>query len=107
MSAMNVSGITLDDVSNQYSGIATNSPSKTEGSSAFESVFQSALNVVNETDQLTNQAEVEEIKYAMGQSDNLHDLQVAQQKAAVSLQYTVAVKNTEIEAYNSIMNMQF
>ena len=46
------------------------------------------------------------LKYAMGQSDSLHDLMVAQQKANVSLQYTVAVKNTAVEAYRSIMNMQ-
>ena len=51
-------------------------------------------------------AEVEEVKYAMGQSNSLHDLMVAQQKANVSLQYTVAVKNTAVEAYRSIMNMQ-
>ena len=40
------------------------------------------------------------------QSNSLHDLMVAQQKANVSLQYTVAVKNTAVEAYRSIMNMQ-
>ena len=38
--------------------------------------------------------------------NSLHDLMVAQQKANVSLQYTVAVKNTAVEAYRSIMNMQ-
>ena len=63
--------------------------------------------MAHETDELSNKAEQEEIKYAMGDSDNLHDLQVAQQKANVSLQYTVAVKNTALEAYKSIINMQF
>ena len=58
------------------------------------------------TDMPVPAAEVEEVKYAMGQSNSLHDLMVAQQKANVSLQYTVAVKNTAVEAYRSIMNMQ-
>ena len=31
---------------------------------------------------------------------------VAQQKANISLQYTVAVKNTALEAYRTLMNMQ-
>lgn len=106
MSGMNISGIELDDTINRYRGISTTSPDKSE-STSFETLFQSALNLVNETDELTNKAEEEEIKFAMGQSDSIHDLQVAQQKAAVSLQYTVAVKNTVLEAYRSILNMQF
>ena len=106
MSMMNVSGIDLSYTVNRYRGIATNSPDKSE-STSFETVFQSAMNLIKETDELTNKAEEEEIKFAMGQSDSIHDLQVAQQKAMVSLQYTVAVKNTAIEAYRSILNMQF
>lgn len=81
---------------------------KTEGSSgSFENIFQSAMNMINETNQLSNTAEEQEILYAMGKSDSLHDLMVAQQKANISLQYTVAVKNTVLEAYKSIMNLQF
>lgn len=73
----------------------------------FESLFQSALKMVNETNGLTNAAQEEEMKYAMGQTSNTHDLQVAQQKANISLQYTVAVKNSVLEAYKEIMNIQF
>ena len=64
------------------------------------------MNLVQQTEDYSNAAEVEEVKYAMGQSDRLHDLMVAQQKANVSLQYTVAVKNTAVEAYRSNKNMQ-
>ena len=80
---------------------------KSKGSTAsFDSLLNSAMNLVQQTEDYSNAAEVEEVKYAMGQSDSLHDLMVAQQKANVSLQYTVAVKNTAVEAYRSIMNMQ-
>ncbi len=74
---------------------------------SFDSLLSSAMNLVKQTDDYSNAVEVEEVKYAMGQSDSLHDLMVAQQKANVSLQYTVAVKNTAVEAYRTLMNMQF
>lgn len=78
----------------------------TTASASFDSLLDSAMNLVKETDEYSNAAEVEEIKYAMGQSESMHDLMIAQQKANVSLQYTVAVKNTAVEAYRTIMNMQ-
>ena len=43
----------------------------------------------------------------MGLTENTHDLQVAQMKANISLQYTVAVRNAVIEAYKEIMQLQF
>lgn len=79
---------------------------KNNGAASFDSLLNSAMNMIKQTDDYSNAAEVEQVKYAMGQSDSLHDLMVAQQKANVSLQYTVAVKNTAVEAYRSIMNMQ-
>lgn len=78
-----------------------------EGESPFDSVFQSALNMIQEANDYSNAAEEEEIKYAMGESDSIHDLQIAQQKANVSLQFTVAVRDAFMEGYNNIMNMQF
>lgn len=74
---------------------------------SFDSLLNSAMNLVKETEDYSNAAEEEEIKYATGQSDSMHDLMIAQQKANVSLQYTVAVKNTVVEAYRTLMNMQF
>ena len=35
------------------------------------------------------------------------DLQIAQQKANVSLQYTVAVRNAFVQGYKELMNLQF
>lgn len=79
----------------------------TNRTSVFEDIFQAALNQVNETNSLTNAAEEEEIKFALGESDNTHDLQVAQAKANISLNYTVAVRKTVLDAYKEIMNLQF
>ena len=45
--------------------------------------------------------------YALGLMDNTHDLQIAQQKANLAIQYTVAIRNQVLDAYKEIMNLQF
>ena len=76
-----------------------------DGQSVFGTVLDSAVNLINETNAYSNAAE--EIKYALGETDNIHDLQIAQQKANVSLQYTVAVRDAFVTGYKELMNLQF
>ena len=78
-----------------------------DNKSAFSTLFDSAVNMVQETNDYSNAAEEEEIKYALGESDSIHDLQIAQQKANISLQYTVAVRNVFLQGYKELMNLQF
>lgn len=80
---------------------------KENRNSTFESLFQAAVNMVNETNSYTNAAQEAETAYALGLTDSTHDLQVAQQKANFALQYTVAVRNNVLDAYKEIMNLQF
>lgn len=99
-------------VLNGISGIntirnSTSIVSKLNRNETFENLFQSALSLVKDTDNLSKAAQEAEISYALGFTDNYHDLQVAQQKANISLQYTVAVRNKVLEAYREIMNLQF
>lgn len=100
-SANSISGIT-----NNYNSLIS-SVSDEENDGSFETVFQSALDLINETNEYTNAAEEEELNYAMGLSEDTHTLMIAQQKANLSLQYTVAVRDAVVDAYNQIMNMQF
>lgn len=79
---------------------------KTSNDNGFGAIFNQALSNINETNTLKNQAEDEEVKFAMGLSDNTHDLLIAQSKANIALQYTVAVRDRFLTAYNTIMNMQ-
>lgn len=72
----------------------------------FSSVFNAIIDSLNETNDLQNAAEEEEIRFALGEAENTHDLLIAQTKANVALQYTVAVRNKMIEAYKEIMQMQ-
>ena len=74
--------------------------------SAFSTILDSAANLITETNAYSNAAEEEEIKLALGETDSIHDLQIAQQKANVSLQYTVAVRDAFMSAYKEIMNLQ-
>lgn len=104
---MDVSTISqLNEVSRYKTNMPNIVPNETNNAS-FETLFQSIASMVKETNDLTNAASEEEIKYTLGLSENVHDLQTAQKKASSSLQYTVAVRNSLLDAYKEIMNLQF
>ena len=79
----------------------------TDKTESFDSLLKSDMDMISETNEYSNQAGEAELAYAMGITNSTHDLQVAQMKANISLQYTVAVRNAVIEAYKEIMQMQF
>ena len=85
---------------------STTETGKTNNKEAFSDLLSSAMQMIKETNDLSNAANAEQMNFALGYPDNTHDLAIAQQKAALSLQYTVAVKNKVLEAYKEIMNMQ-
>ena len=79
----------------------------TKKSGSFDSLLKSAMEMISETNRYSNEAQEAELAYAMGLTNSTHDLQVAQMKANISLQYTVAVRNAVMDAYREIMQMQF
>ena len=74
---------------------------------AFQALFDSASNMISDANDYSNAAEVEEMKYSMGETESIHDLQIAQQKANISLQYVVAVRDSFMSGYKELMNLQF
>ena len=94
----------LRGINNQYNKIATGQGTDVRDNS-FATIFQSAKDMLEETSNLQNKAEEQEIKFALGLSNNTHDLQIAQEKANIALQYTVAVRDKVIEAYKELMNI--
>ncbi len=72
----------------------------------FSSFLDTAINNLNITNAYLSDAENEEIKFALGETENTHDLVIALQKASTALQYTVAVRDKLLEAYREIMQMQ-
>lgn len=73
------------------------------GTQSFETIFNSAMNLISETDSLAAKAEEAAIDFTLGNTESTHELTIAQQKAYLSLQYTVAVKNGLLDAYKEIM----
>jgi len=43
---------------------------------------------------------------ALGENVELHDVMIASQKASITLQATMEVRNKVVEAYQEIMRMQ-
>lgn len=72
----------------------------------FDSILNTAMDNLNTTNAYLSDAENEQIKWALGETDNTHDLTIALQKASTALQYTVAVRDKFLESYKEIMNMQ-
>ena len=105
-----ISGLTGTalDLYNSAIGKMTNKEAASTGSygDSFSKILSSAMDMVNETDSLAAQAEQAEINFSLGKADSTHEVTIAQQKAYLSLQYTVAVKNALISAYKEIMNIQ-
>jgi len=91
--------------SSSLTGISALDTKKTDGT-LFENFLNSAIDNIKTTNSYLSDAENEEIKFALGEVDNSHDLSIALQKASTALQYTVAVKNKLLEAYKEIMQMQ-
>ena len=73
---------------------------------SFDQVLAGAMQMVDDTNTLQNNASAEAISFALGETDNVHDLLIAEKKANLALQYTVAIRNQFISGYNIIMNMQ-
>ena len=73
---------------------------------AFASIFDSAVKSINQTNAYISDAENEEIRLALGETESTHDLTIALQKASTALQYTVAVRDRFLESYRTIMQMQ-
>jgi len=74
--------------------------------SAFDSLLSAAMNNIGATNAYFMDAREEEIKWALGETNSTHELTNALQKASVSLQYTVAIRDKVLEAYKEIMQMQ-
>lgn len=101
MSLRNISsGMMKEAVSN------SNRIEKNDNQNMFGTMFQTALDNINTTNQYLSDAENAEISFALGEVDNTHDLTIALQKASTALQYTIAVRDKFLEAYKEIMNMQ-
>ena len=74
------------------------------GQADFSTLLKASLDQVAQTQ---NQAESLEQRFTLGDPQvSLSDAMIAMQKANISLQTAVQVRNKVVAAYNDIMNMQ-
>lgn len=71
--------------------------------SSFTEMLRESIGKVNqlqlESGQLTSD-------FALGKTDNIHEVTIAAEKAKIALNLTTAVQNKVIDAYKEIMRMQ-
>lgn len=104
INVLNVSSEGIRDIlEKQGLSRATNEESD---ASLFDGIYKAAVNMISSTNDYLHQANQAEVDYASGKLNSTHELAVIEQKASLSLQYTVAVKNQLLQAYREIMNMQ-
>lgn len=79
-------------------------PATPAGGASFADALRSSLDNVN---QMQRQAESMQKAFVLGDDKvSLSDTMIAMQKANISFQTAVQVRNKVISAYNDIMNMQ-
>ncbi len=100
-----VSGVSSIDALSGISGTLADNDKKTTGT-LFDAVLNTAIDNIKTTNSYLSDAENEEIKFALGETENTHDLTIALQKASTALQYTVAIRDKLMEAYREIMQIQ-
>ena len=75
----------------------------TNKTQAFSDLFREKLNQVN---QLKKDSQAATASFAAGETDNIHDVMIAAEKAKVAVNLTTAVQTKVIDAYNEIMRLQ-
>lgn len=111
---MNLSAIDFSDLYNSstkninelYSQNGVRKEMEETDGKLFQSILNSAMSNVSETNEYLTQAEEAKISFALGENESTADLAIALQKASTALQYTVAVRDKVLEAYNTIMQIQ-
>jgi len=71
-----------------------------------ESFKTAVTKFIDEVNTSQVNAEQETVKLARGESRNVHEALVSLEKANLSMQFTLQVRNKVIEAYQEIMRMQ-
>ena len=72
----------------------------------FDQFMRAAMDVVNQTNERIIESDIEQVRFATGQSNDMLTVILAQERAGSALNFTVQVTNRIIEAYREIMRMQ-
>lgn len=100
-----LSGLNGTSAVSSLTGVLTEKEKKADGT-LFDSFLNSAIDNIKTTNSYLSDAEDEKLKFALGETENTHDLTIAMQKASTALQYTVAIRDKLLDAYKEIMQIQ-
>jgi flagellar hook-basal body complex protein FliE len=70
---------------------------------SFQDFFADAI---KQTNSLQGEAEDAQKRLLVGDSESLHSVMIAMEKADMAFQLTLAVRNKVIDAYTTVMQMQ-
>ena len=98
-----LNSIDTDYVSKVLSTANTNT---TEATESFSGILDVAKSLLADTNKYIEDAQQAEIDFALGKLSSTHELGVIQQKANLSLAYTVAIRDKLLDAYREIMQIQ-
>ncbi|MEW6679453.1 MAG: flagellar hook-basal body complex protein FliE [bacterium] len=68
-------------------------------------LFDLVLSGLKETNRLENNADKLTQDLVSGKLENIHDLMIATEKAEIALNFTMAIRNQALRAYQEIMGM--
>nr|WP_300090094.1 flagellar hook-basal body complex protein FliE [Sedimentibacter sp.] len=87
---------------NQIAELSKNESTVEKGNGLFKSIFDNAMN-----DYINAEKQVDEdiYKLSTGESDDVHNLMINAQKAELSLDLMIQLRNKTLDAYNEIMRM--
>jgi flagellar hook-basal body complex protein FliE len=99
----NVSFPSVQQIFTTNNNNVSNSTTSFEPKKSFASVLKESIDQVNNSQ---NEADNMTTKLINGENVDLHQVMIAQQKANITLQATLEVRNKVIEAYQEMMRMQ-
>lgn len=80
-----------------------NKPTSNKSDISFNELLKVAVNKVNDAQV---QSDIATDKLVRGENIELHDVMITAQKASISLQLAMEVRNKAVEAYQEMMRMQ-
>ena len=78
----------------------------TEGVKKGQSFGDTLKEFVHDVDQMQKNADIQVERYATGELRDIHQVMIAAEKANLSLQLLVEIRNKMMESYREIMRMQ-
>jgi len=85
------------------------SPDRAQKSAATpvaESFSDVLSGMINNVDGLQKESDMMTQQLATGETDNLHDVMIAAEKAKIAMQFTLAIRKQLVQAYQNISQMR-